>query len=184
LCRFFAGSVVVIVLTFVLAPFIGMFSALADAWYSMWRAFTRSEGDLLLQLFGVADLVHQSTAEMAEEMGIAELHAADPTPTGAGVAGNSGPGGFTGTASPLVANPYGTTSTGYGAVPVGYQAAPTGAPTAWLPVPAAAAAPAAAGVPEWGQARTTYMPPPVATAPYTTGHAATGGDDPAAYAKP
>lgn len=128
---FMAGVCLCAVLTIVFSPFIGMFISAVSVAYSLIRSCNRAEGRLLTDLFGVSDLIDQSTALMQEEMGVTNEHpvlgSGGFTPAGSN-GGYPGSGGVPGTP----ANGYGTypvMATGpASAAPLLLSAHPTGVP--------------------------------------------------------
>lgn len=66
---YLGGSVVVVGLTFIAAPFVGAGAAGYQFFAALWRATAaRADGRLLTDALGVSELLEQSTAAMAEEM--------------------------------------------------------------------------------------------------------------------
>jgi hypothetical protein len=144
------GATLVVALSFLLAPFMGAFFALADVWYAIFRPFNRAEGRIILDLFGLGGLVAQETARMAEEMGVESLHTAAAAPAEGGASA----------AVPLVGatrNPvgYGAAGAGSGSGPVWTAGAAAGAATYYAPPTATAPV-----VPADGDPSTAYAAGP------------------------
>jgi hypothetical protein len=146
---FLIGTVLCALLTFLCAPFVGMFVAALSFAYSLLRSFQRAEGRLITDIMGVSELVDQQVALMKEEMQLA-VHPSAAFMNAAAAASAARPpsmGATGGAGAMVVANPVATATYGSylppGAATAIVAAAPTpsaAAPGAFYPaVPVAPA---------------------------------------------
>jgi hypothetical protein len=111
---FATGVVTMAVLTFIAAPFLGMAAAVAHFMHALSRVlFAQVSGRIVLEAFGVSELMDQQTALMLEEMGVHSVHGGsgvgegpaccpDGSSTGGGSNGGAGAAPRPGEAIPFV----------------------------------------------------------------------------------